>query len=144
MKLVDTNVLLHAVNLDAPQHGLAHDWIAAALGQGGGLAFTWLPLVGFIRLATHPSLLPRPLNAAEAMSAVDAWLGHPNARLLPPGRRHAAILSGLLAEAGARGNLVNDAHIAAVAIEHGATVASFDGDFRRFRKLSFEWLGGAS
>ena len=141
MKLVDTNVLLHAANGQAAQHAEALTWLETTLAGPGGVAFSWLVLVGFIRIATHPGVLPRPLSGGEAMQAVNDWLAHPHARVLHPGRRHAAVLADLIAAAGTRGNLVNDAHIAAIAVEHGATVASFDGDFRRFPGLSFEWLG---
>lgn len=143
MKLVDTNVLLHAANAQAAQHAEALKWIEASLARPEGVAFSWLVLVGFVRIATHPSVLPQPLPSSEAMLAVEDWLAHPHARLVHPGRRHAAVLGTLLAASGGRGNLVNDAHIAALAIEHGATVSSFDGDFRRFPGLSFEWLGRA-
>lgn len=143
MKLVDTNVLLHAVNGQAAQHAEARAWIESSLARSEGVAFTWLALVGFVRIATHPSVLTHPLTSADALLAVDEWLRHPHARVLQPGPRHQAVLGDLLAASGGRGNLVNDAHIAAVAIEHGATVASFDGDFRRFPGLLFEWLGRA-
>jgi predicted nucleic acid-binding protein len=83
---------------------------------------------------------PKPRLAAEAFDVVDRWLARPNAEIVHPTRRHAQLLRGLLEQAGAAGNLTTDAHLAALAIEHGATLATFDGDFQRFSELRVEYL----
>ncbi|MCY7315960.1 MAG: PIN domain-containing protein [Rubrivivax sp.] len=140
MKLVDTNVLVYAVNADAPQHRLAHDWLRRALADPAGLAMPWMSLLGFLRISTRGGLLPRPLAPADALGLINRWLHMPHTRVLEPTERHAALLGRLLLGAGMAGNLVNDAHLAALALEHGATVVSFDRDFARFAGVPFELL----
>jgi len=139
MKLPDTNVLIYAANLDAPQQQTAARWLAAAF-DGPGVGLAWTALLGFIRICTRPGILPRPLAVEQALQVVDAWLSHPGAQVLHPGRQHAALLGRLLLGAGTGGNLTGDAHLAALAIEHGATLGSFDRDFARFAGLAFELL----
>ena len=92
-------------------------------------------LLAFLRLVTKVGLFPQPLTVAQASAIVRQWLEHPNGVVLEPGPRHAALLLGLLSEVGAGGNLVNDAHLAALALEHEAAVVSYDNDFSRFRGL---------
>ena len=140
MKLPDTNVLIYAVNTDAPQHGVARAWMAAALAAPAGVGFAWVALLGFVRICTHPSVLQRPLRPADAFEVLHFWLGEPRARVLHPTATHATTLGALLARAGTAGNLCTDAHLATLAIEHGATLASFDHDFHRFDALAFERL----
>lgn len=140
MKLVDTNVLLHAVNADSPEHTVARASLEEGLSDDSGLGFAWLALVGFVRLATRRGILERPLDAEEALGVVDDWLAAPHARLLEATPRHWPILRRLLVGAGTAGNLSNDAHLAALAIEHAATLVSFDRDFERFSGLRFELL----
>jgi toxin-antitoxin system PIN domain toxin len=89
-------------------------------------------LLAFIRIATNPSIMSSPMSADEAMGQVEAWLAAPAAVLAEPTNRHAAVLHGLLRESGTAGNLTTDAHLAALAIEHGADIVSFDRDFDRF------------
>jgi toxin-antitoxin system PIN domain toxin len=130
--LVDANVLLHAVNQRAREHGAANAWLQRALAQGEAVAFAWTVLLAFLRLSTHPSVFPRPLSPAHAAGVVETWLDAPPAVTLEPTRQHLHLLRGLLERAGTAGNLVGDAHLAALALEHGATVISFDRDFERF------------
>ncbi len=132
MKLVDANVLLYAVNTDAPHHERSVRWLDDALSGADTVGFAWVVLLAFVRLVTKPELFPSPLRVAEAFDRVDAWLGAGPAVLVEPGRQHARICRRLLEQVGAGGNLVNDAHLAALAIEHGATIVSFDHDFGRF------------
>ncbi|PXY28099.1 type II toxin-antitoxin system VapC family toxin [Prauserella muralis] len=139
MKLVDANVLLYAVNSDAPQHEVARDWLDGALSGDDTVGFSWTVLLAFVRLATHPSIFARPLPPGTAFDIVDAWLGQPSAVVVEPTRRHAPLLRGLLG-AGTAGNLVNDAHLAALAIEHRAEVVSFDADFTRFADIRLHKL----
>lgn len=140
MKLPDTNVLLYAVNAQAPQHRKAVALLEAAYASPNGVGFAWPALIAFIRLTTRRDILPAPLAVDEALGLVRDWLAHPNARVLQPTDAHEAVFAGLLRAAGQAGNLTNDAHLAALAIEHGATLASFDRDFGRFDGLDFERL----
>lgn len=142
MRLPDTNVLLHAVNLDAPQQAAAQTWLAEGFDSAAGVALTWVALLGFIRIATRPGIFASPLEVETALQVVDRWISHPAARIVHPGERHASLLGRLLVGTGAAGNLTNDAHLAALAIEHGATLGSFDRDFRRFAGLEFHLLRG--
>ncbi len=132
MLLVDANVLLYAVNQASPRHDAARRWLEGALGGREPVALTWIVLLAFLRLATHAAVFPRPLRLDQAIDLVRTWLSAPAAVALEPTARHLDVLAGLLADAGTGGNLVNDAHLAALAIEHDAALVSFDGDFARF------------
>ena len=142
MKLPDLNVLLYATNKDSPQHRRARDWLEAAFGEPAGVGFAWAALLGFVRLATRQGILAAPLPVEDALGVITAWLSHPAAHVLNPTEHHAPLLARLLVGAGRGGNLTTDAHLAALAIEHGATLASFDRDFARFTGLDFELLKG--
>jgi uncharacterized protein len=144
MKLVDANVLLYAVNRDARHHDVSRGWLDDALAGAASVGLAWVPLLAFVRLVTKESLFPRPLTVATAMQQVDRWLAQPAAHVLHPGDRHATILAGLLHDVGTGGNLVNDAHLAALAIEHRAQVVSFDSDFDRFAGVTWERPGRPS
>lgn len=132
MKLVDANVLLYAVNSDAVAHERSRRWLDGALSGAETVAFSWVALLAFLRLATKISLFPSPLTVDEAMDRVDAWLAAPSAVVVEPTVRHAAIVRDLLKAVGVGGNLVSDAHLAALAIEHRCGIVSFDNDFARF------------
>lgn len=132
MKLVDANVLLYAVNEAEPRHDEARTWLDAALSGTDTVAFAWIALLAFVRLSTKAGLFPRPLDPATAMAIVRAWTGAPSAVVVEPTVRHADVLAALLEEVGAGGNLVNDAHLAALALEHGAEIVSYDTDYARF------------
>ncbi len=132
MRVVDANVLLYAVNADARHHEASLEWLERALGGDDTVGFSWIALLAFARLATKPEIFPSPLSPAAAMAQVQSWIDAPSARVLHPGERHPAILADLLAELGSAGNLVNDAHLAALAIEHRASIVSYDNDFARF------------
>ena len=140
MRLPDTNVLLYAVNSRSPQHDVARRWIESAMVDPQGVGMAWLVLVGFLRLSTRTGILPQPLPVADALSVLDDWLSQPRVSVVAPGERHAGILGRLLLSAGTAGNLTNDAHLAALAIEHNAEVGSFDRDFKRFAGLRFQLL----
>ena len=142
MKLPDTNVLVHAVNRDSPAHTQAVTWLSAAFDSSQGVGLAWVALLGFIRISTRRGILARPLKVEQALAAANQWVDHPHAHLINPGARHAGLLGRLLAGAGAAGNLTTDAHLAALAIEHRATLGSFDHDFERFAGLDFELLRG--
>jgi len=139
--LVDANVLVHAVNDASREHRTARDWLRAALAGGETVAFSWTALLAFLRLTTHPAVFPRPMSADAAAQVAEAWLAAPAAVILEPSARHLGLLRGLLASAGTAGNLVADAHLAALALEHGATVVSFDRDFGRFEGVAWRLPG---
>lgn len=140
MLLPDTNVLLNAVHADSPQHAQAKQALEAAMLDTRGMALAWVVLIGFVRLSTKRGILPAPLDVADALGVVDEWLAHPRTRVLEPGPLHAGIFGRLLLSAGTAGNLTNDAHIAALAIEHQAKVLTFDKDFARFSGLRYQLL----
>ncbi|MEL6890541.1 MAG: TA system VapC family ribonuclease toxin [Actinomycetota bacterium] len=132
MKLVDANVLLYAVNSDAERHDASRTWLDTSLSGDDTVAFAWIALLAFVRLATKRGLFANPLPVDEALDRVDAWLASPSAVVVRPGPDHAGLLRRLLDEAGTGGNLVSDAHLAALAIAHRCDVVSFDRDFDRF------------
>ena len=132
MNLVDANVLIYAVNADEPRHEGARRWLDHELTQGGGIAFSWIVLLAFLRLTTHPSVFPRPLPAQEAIDIVRGWLECPNAVVTQETPRHLDVLASLLEGSGTGGNLTSDTHLAAIAIEHRAVVRTYDPDFGRF------------
>jgi toxin-antitoxin system PIN domain toxin len=138
VRFVDANVLLYAVNEDAPLHARARAWLDAALVGREPVAFSWVVQLAFLRLATHGAVFPQPLTLGQASDVLEAWLSQPAAVVVEPTARHLSVLRGLLASLGTAGNLVNDAHLAALAIERGARVVSFDGDFRRFTGVEWE------
>lgn len=132
MKIVDANVLLYAVNTASSEHQAAHGWLTAALSGHEVVGLPWVSLLAFIRLSTSRRIFASPLSAADAVTVVESWLAQPAAVTVEPTIRHTPVLRGLLEQAGTAGNLTTDAHIAALAVEHGATVVTFDRDFERF------------
>lgn len=132
MQVVDANVLLHAVNDSSGQHRAAVTWLDGALSGREPVGFAWVALLAFVRVATRSGVFPAPLSPADALRVVEEWTAAPSALLVHPTGRHLTILRGLLEEAGTAGNLTTDAHLAALAVEHGAQVVSFDRDFERF------------
>ncbi len=131
MRVVDANVLVYSLNRDEPQHAAARRWLEQALTGTATVGFTWMVLLAFIRVSTRP-FFPRPLDVGTAREVARSWLDQPPAVVIEPTGRHLDVVSGLLAETGTAGNLVSDAHLAALALEHDATVVTFDSDFGRF------------
>lgn len=136
--LVDANLLLFAVDATSPFHIPARDWLTDRLNGPRRVGLPWQSLGAFVRIATHPRASERPLSASEAWEHVTAWLDTPVAWVPVPGERHAAILGDLIARHDVRGNLVPDAQLAALALEHGLEVCSADTDFARFAEV--RWL----
>lgn len=138
MKIVDVNVLLYAVNEDAPHHGPLLEWWARALNGDESIGLPWAVVLGFLRIATSPRALPRPLQLDDAIRVFDEWLACPNVFLAREKDGHWETLRTLVAETGTAGNLTTDAHLAALAITHGATLVSCDNDFGRFKHLRWQ------
>ena len=132
MVIVDANVLLYAVDRASAHHEPSRSWLDGSLAGAEAVGFAWIALLAFIRIGTNPSILPHPMTADDATGQAAAWLEAPAAVIAEPTPRHAAVLRGLLRETGTAGNLVTDAHLAALAIEHGADIVSYDRDFARF------------
>jgi toxin-antitoxin system PIN domain toxin len=135
MKLLDANLLLYAVNKDAPLHAKAKAWLETTLSGRETVAFSWNVILAFVRLTTRPGLFRNALSLERAFDLVAAWLDQPSATVVNPGPRHLAILRGLLTSLGTGGNLTSDAHLAALAIEQNAELCSCDADFARFAGL---------
>jgi uncharacterized protein len=133
----DVNLLIYAVNRDTTQHDRACVWLEQILSGSETVGLPWLVLVAFLRLTTHPRIFETPLDTSDALNIVNDWLAQPCVQHLDPGERHWLILSQLLRQSGSAGNLTNDAHLAALAIEHNACLHSADNDFRRFSGLKF-------
>jgi toxin-antitoxin system PIN domain toxin len=130
--LVDVNVLVYAAHAQTPYHSSAARWLQHALNGNEALGFAWSVLLGFLRISTLRVAFPKPLDAEKALDAVDDWLAAPTAIIVHPTTQHASILRSLLRETGTAGNLVADAHLTALALEHRARICSFDRDFLRF------------
>ncbi|MBV8881399.1 MAG: PIN domain-containing protein [Planctomycetaceae bacterium] len=135
MKIVDANVLLYAVNEDAPQHPKARRWLEHALSGSEPVGFDWTVLLAFLRLSTRSAIFPHPLSPAQAFETMRSWLEQPCAEIVDAAERHLDVLEELLKPLGSAGNLTADAHLAALALEFGAELVSCDTDFSRFPGL---------
>lgn len=133
--LVDANILLYASDSTSPFHEPAADWLTDQLGGSRRVGFPWQSLVAFVRIATHPRASARPLEPDDAVRFVEEWLEPDTAWIPQPGPGHARILSELVTRYHLTGNIVSDAHLAALAIEHGLIMCSADTDFARFTEL---------
>jgi uncharacterized protein len=135
--LVDVNLLLYAADTRNRFHPVAREWLLEQLNGSRRVGLPWQSLASFLRLATHPRLSDRPLAPVEAWQEVSTWLESPAAWIPEPGPGYAAILSDLLLRHEVSGNLVPDAQLAALALEHGLTIYSADTDFARFTEVSW-------
>ena len=142
MKLLDANLLIYAVNRDTPLHVPAKAWLEEALSGTEAIGFSWIVLLAFLRLSTRARVFDTPLSTEEAFGLIDSWLSQPCVTIVQPTARHSAVLRDLLLPRGTAGNLTMDAHLAALASEHGATLCSTDGDFARFPGI--DWLNPLS
>lgn len=140
MRIPDANVLIYAVNSSVPQHAKARDWLDESLSGTETVGFAWVALLAFLRITTRPGILPNPLIVEQATSVVTGWLSAAPAQIAHPSDHHHEVLTTLLIANGTGGNLTSDAHLAALALEHGAELWSFDGDFARFAGLAFRRL----
>lgn len=132
MKLPDVNLLVYAYDLSSPRNGPALGWLEETLSGSETVALAWPTLLGFVRISTNPAIFKDALTPEEALDLVDSWLAVPPTTVVHPTHRHAAVLREMLTPLGTAGNLTSDAHLAALAIEHGATLYSSDNDFARF------------
>jgi toxin-antitoxin system PIN domain toxin len=136
--LVDANILLFAVDTASPFHRSAERWLTQQLSGTRRVGLPWESLTAFVRISTHPRAVERPLASSQAWSYVTDWLAASTAWVPLPTERHADVFGALLDTYRLTGSLVPDAHLAALAIEHGLTVCSADTDFARFREIRWE------
>ncbi len=137
MILVDANILLYAEDSLHPRNQQARAWWDGQLSQTKPVCLCWTVLSAFIRIGTNPRVFDHPLSLEQAVSRVQTWLDQPCTRVVRPTERHWTIFQQMLADGQAVANLVTDAHLAALAIEHGCELASTDSDFSRFPKLKW-------
>ncbi len=135
MKLIDANLLIYAYHPASEHHRRARAWLEDVLSDDEPVGLPWQTILAFLRLVTNPRVFKTPISMPEAVSAVSEWLEQPAVWILDPGERHWSVLQRLLPDAQAGGPLVVDAHLAALAIEHGATLCTHDRDFARFPGL---------
>jgi toxin-antitoxin system PIN domain toxin len=140
--LVDANILLYAEDSLAPLHRRAREWWDEQLSGSGPVGFCWTVLSAFIRIGTNPRVFEQPLSLDQALGRVQSWLDQPGARIVRPTDQHWAVFQAMLKSGQALANLVTDAHLAALAIEHGCQLASTDADFARFPDL--KWINPLS
>jgi hypothetical protein len=136
--LVDANVLVYAHVADFAQHEAAREWLDGRLNGSARVGLPWPSLLAFVRLVTNPRVFERPAALAGAWQQVEEWLDCEATWIPAPTERHREVLGRLLTQGTVRANLVPDAHLAALAIEHGLVLFSTDGDFARFAELRFE------
>lgn len=135
--LVDANILLYAVDEESPFHAAAKDWMETTLNGPRRVGIPWMSLTAFLRISTNPRALRVPLSPAEAWELVEDWLDAPAAWIPSPGRGHREILGRLVRDLDLRANLISDAVLAALCLEHGLEMISADTDFARFREISW-------
>jgi toxin-antitoxin system PIN domain toxin len=135
MILIDANLLIYAHVQTLSQHEAVRHWLEKQFNETPRVGLPWPSLLAFVRLVTNPRVFDRPAPMAEAWERVEEWLALPSVWVPQPTERHAQILADLLRRAVDRSNLVPDAHLAALAIEHGLVLCSTDGDFARFPGL---------
>ena len=138
MILIDANLLIYAHVNNLPQHFAAKDWLDECLNAPAPVGLPWPSLLGFLRIVTNPRIFERPESIKDAWKQVKEWLECPSVWIPRPAERHGEILEGLLVGLNITANLVPDAHLAALAIEHGLILCSADGDFGRFPNLKWQ------
>lgn len=137
MILVDANLLLYAANRSAPEHELARVWLDEQLSGTTQVGVPWASLLAFVRLASHPLVMRHPVSPSAAWKQVAEWLSAGPAWIPVPTEQHTSLVAGYVQEPWMTSRLVPDAHLAALAVEHGLTLCSTDGDFARFRGLTW-------
>ncbi len=137
MILVDANLLLYAEDSSCPRHQQARAWFDALISGGERVCLCWPVINAFIRIGTNPRVYEVPFSMEEAIGKVEGWFEQPTVRIVSPTDDHWKIFKRLLDEGQAVANLVSDAHLAALAIEHGCVLCSTDADFSRFPRLKW-------
>ena len=137
MILVDANILLYAEDSLHSSHQKARMWWDSQLSGTGVVCLCWTVLSAFIRIGTNPRIFDTPLSLEQALVRVQSWLDQPCTRVVRPTERHWTVFKQVLTDGQAVANLVTDAHLAALAIEHGCELVSTDSDFARFPKLKW-------
>jgi toxin-antitoxin system PIN domain toxin len=135
--LVDANVLLYAEDKLSLQHEAARVWWDAQLSGSSPVCLCWIVISAFIRIASNARVFENPLSVAQAIKRVQSWLDQPCARLIEPTNSHWRVFQQVLTEGQALGNLVTDAYLAALAVQHGCELMSTDADFARFPRLKW-------
>lgn len=138
MILVDANILLYAEDSLSPRHDQARAWWDAQLSGTETICLCWTVLCAFVRIGTNPRVFESPLSLEQARARIQSWLDQPCTRIVRPTERHWTVFQQMLANGQAVANLVTDAHLAALAVEHGCELASTDSDFARFAKLKWK------
>lgn len=136
MKITDANLLLYAYNESAAQHERAKGWLEESLSSPEIFGLSWQIITAFLRISTNPKSFPLPFSLDEAIEIVEDWLAQPQVKILLPTEKHWQIFSDLIREGQTNGAMMMDAHLAALAIEHGAILATTDRDFARFSTLN--------
>lgn len=137
MNLVDANLLLYAADRASPHQGRAGEWLEDQLNGDVRVGIPWESFLAFVRISTHPRVMAHPLTASAAWGHVQDWLDAPATWIPAPTERHADVLGQLLTRHRVTGNLVHDAHIAAIALQHGLAICSADSDFARFPEVTW-------
>ena len=137
MILVDANLLLYAEDSRSPHHNHARSWWDGHLSGTDPVGLCWLVINAFIRIGTNPRVFEHPLSLDQAISRVESWINQPCTRLIHPTERHWVVFQEMLTAGQASANLVPDAHLAALALEHGCELYSSDSDFSRFPRLKW-------
>lgn len=135
--LVDANILLYATDSVSPFHERARTWMEVALNGSRRVGIPWASASAFLRISTNPRAMRDPLLPADAWSIVESWLDAETVWVPEPGSGHREILGRLITDLDLRGNLIADAVLAALAIEHGLKVVSADSDFARFTEIAW-------
>lgn len=132
MIIVDVNLLIYATSPSAPEFPAAAEWLSSLLSGNESVRLPWSTVHAFLRLSTNPRVAKSPLSPTRALEIIDSLLRQPNVGVIEPGPAYWQILYRLIADMAARGNLIMDIHLVALALEHDATIHSADSDFRRF------------
>ena len=135
MMTPDANIVLYAYNEDAPKHAEAKQWFEEQFSLTVSFGLSWQVITAFLRISTNPRAFPRPFDLPEALEIVDEWIAHPSVEILTPTANHWTIFKSLIIEGQTKAALMMDAHLAALTIEHGATLATTDRDFSKFTGL---------
>jgi toxin-antitoxin system PIN domain toxin len=135
--LVDANILLYAVDEDSPRHDMAKTWMERALNGPRRVGIPWVSITAFLRIVTNGRALREPLTSSQAWEIVEAWLDAPSVWVPAPGAGHREILGRLISSLDLRANLISDAVLAALCVEHGLQMISADSDFARFTDISW-------